>query len=127
MSERLTSRTWSSNRRPVAAGGNSWRLLCITVAAGLLRFDAGGLDDAHPFVRLGLDVGREFIRRAGDDFHAFRHHPLLQLGRAQAARDFLVELVDDGTRRPGRRQNAEPLGRFVAGQINPARTSAVSS
>ena len=77
--------------------------------AGLLRFDAGGLDDTAPFVRLGFDVGREFIRRAGDDFHAFRHHPLLQLGRAQAARDFVVKLVDDGTRRSGRRQNAEEV------------------
>ena len=75
--------------------------------AGLLRFDAGSLDDAAPFVRFGLDVGREFIRCAGDDFHAFRYHPLLQLGRAQAARDFLCSGI--GCRRS--RQARERLSR----------------
>src|SRR6185503_14805020 len=64
-----------------------------------ISHDAGGADDLAPFFVFGLDVGTEFLWRAGPDLEPLREQELLDVGLVERLDDFDVEPVDDRARR----------------------------
>src|SRR5262249_22288566 len=78
---------------------------------GLLRFDAGLLDDRPPFLDLGLLIGTKCLRRlplALRNFKALLDEALTYSRTAQRAHGAGIELADDVLRRaPGRKKASQ--------------------
>src|SRR5262249_36222641 len=91
------------------SAGEVYRALPRTTgyANGLLRFDAGLLDDRPPFLDLGLLIGTKCLRRlplALRNFKALLDEALTYSRIAQRAHGRGIELADDVLRRaPGRK------------------------
>src|SRR5882672_12904769 len=81
----------------------------------LLRLDAGFLHDLRPFDRLRGDEAAELLRAHLRGFSALGLEALLRFSRGEDHRELPVQPLDDGTRRSGRRDDAPPVGRLVAG------------
>jgi hypothetical protein len=81
----------------------------------LLHRDAGLLHHASPFGGFRFD---ELAVLGGCHPHgigAFMRERLLHFRRILNRREFLVQLCDDGCRRAGGCDDADPVGEFVAG------------
>ncbi len=65
-------------------------------------------DHLCPAFGIGRNVGAEFRRRSQDEDDAARLEPVAHVRRAECFTACLVEEVDDGGRRPGRRKQREP-------------------
>src|SRR6476659_11003436 len=71
-----------------------------------LRLDAAGLDELRPFLLILVDEAGIIFRRARRDLGAIKPELLLHFTGGECRLQLLVELVDDGARRPGRRNQA---------------------
>src|SRR5215208_4776464 len=66
----------------------------------------GILDDFGPFLQLGVDPLGELIRSIGNRYETERGELFGHIGRCNDSCDVALPLVDDGTRSPGRDDNA---------------------
>ena len=83
---------------------------------GLLRLDAGELDQLGETGDFALDVGSKFSRARRCRLQAELQQPGLDLGRVDGLHGFGVEPGDDFGRRAGRSDDAVPGQHFVAGK-----------
>src|SRR5437773_8574369 len=107
----ITAQQPASNRARIAL-----MVFSSACSAGLLlRLDAGFLHDLRPFHRLRSDEAAELLRAHLRGFPAFGLEALLRFGRCEDHRELLVQPLDHGGRRAGGRDDAPPVGGFVAG------------
>ena len=96
---------FSPRRRASSVGGTSRGVRGTGVTEYLIgtgasvRLDIGGPDHLPPFLRFFGNEGPEIGRRAGKNHAAEVGELSLQLGIGETSIDFLIELIDDLTRR----------------------------
>ena len=68
-----------------------------------LSLQTDGFDQRRPLGFLAIDLGRIFFRRRRQRFHAFAGKALFDVLGGESRTHFLIEPLDNGTRRAGRR------------------------
>src|SRR6185295_8166829 len=86
----------------------------VVLPRSLLELDVRRLDDARVLCEIRLDQRGEFIRRGDEGLHALALQSLPDIRQGQHLRHLGVELVDDRTRRRGRREQSIPGGDLEA-------------
>ena len=79
----------------------------------LIELRARAFHHVRPFRYLGLEEGREFLRRAADNLRAFSRETFFHLGRGQRLDDLAVQTLDNGQGSLYRREESVPLQGFV--------------
>src|SRR5688572_25833883 len=103
MLRRPASRSLCTCEQPAAHTRNKFM-------SGLLRLYSRDLDDLRPFLDLGPDMGREFLRRSRHDGHALALAALADRRHGHDRDDLLVEARDDLARRSRRNEQPRPVG-----------------
>ena len=116
-------RCWSLREKEEGRGHPHRRDLERRPGAGVLRqgergwllgrLDVRGLADLVPFLDLGADEGGEVGGLARDRLGAFAGEAPPRLGIGEHRRGLSLQPIDDRLRRPGRREQAEPVQHLV--------------